>query len=163
MPTPGRVRETLFNWLAPYVPGARVLDLFAGSGALGLEALSRGASSVMLVEQDSRHLAVLTENVRLCALPGAEMKATDAFQYLKTPARAFDLVFLDPPYGRDLIPQAVAALQTGWLADEAYIYVELEAARAADLPLYLPANWRVIKAKITGEVSYNLCERRMPV
>ncbi|MEW6611922.1 MAG: 16S rRNA (guanine(966)-N(2))-methyltransferase RsmD [Pseudomonadota bacterium] len=160
-PTADRVRETLFNWLAPRLPGARVLDLFAGSGALGLEALSRGAREAVLVERDRRHLAVLQENVGLCALPGAVVKAMDALAYLKGPATSFDIVFLDPPYGQNWIPRVAALLeQGGWLAPEAMIYVELEAERTAELPQLVPPTWRLIRAKRSGGIGYNLCERQ---
>lgn len=160
-PTADRVRETLFNWLALRLPGARVLDLFAGSGALGLEALSRGAREAVLVERDLRHLVVLQENVGRCALPGVVVKAMDAMAYLKGPATPFDIVFLDPPYGQNWIPRVVALLeQRGWLAPEAMIYVEMEAERTAELPQLVPPTWRLIRAKRSGGIGYNLCERQ---
>ena len=163
-PTPDRVRETLFNWLAPYLPGARVLDLFAGSGALGLEALSRGAREAVLVERDRTHLAILRENVALCGLPSATVHAVDALAYLKGSPSPFDIVFLDPPYGQGWIPRVAQLLEAGdWLAGAALIYVEVESAAAPGLPATLPANWRVMRERISGGVSYNLYAREAEV
>jgi 16S rRNA (guanine966-N2)-methyltransferase len=124
-PTSDRVRETLFNWLAPVLPGARVLDLFAGSGALGLEALSRGASEALLVERDPGLAESLRRTVaRLQAGAEAQVAAADASAFLRAPLHGrFDLVFVDPPFAANLWPAAFAALPP-WLADEAWLYVE---------------------------------------
>lgn len=156
-PTPDRVRETLFNWLMGRVEGTRALDLFAGSGALGLEALSRGAAQVTFVERDAsvaRHLeGVLAE----LGAQHARIAQDDALRFLRGPARAFDLVFLDPPFESDLVARAAAALEAGgWLAPAALIYLELPAR--APLPR-LPDTWRIAKSGHAGEVGYHLAER----
>jgi 16S rRNA (guanine966-N2)-methyltransferase len=103
-PTPDRVRETLFNWLQHAVAGARCLDLFAGSGALGLEALSRGATTLVFVEQAVAAARALQEQlIRFGGSPKARVVEMGAARYLRTPAPAFDIVFLDPPHGRDAL------------------------------------------------------------
>ena len=128
-PSSDRVRETLFNWLAPMLPGARALDLFAGSGALGLEALSRGAREAMLVERDARLAESLRQAVaRLRAEGEARVVAADALAFLRAPVHGrFDIVFVDPPFAANLWPEAFASLAP-WLADEAWLYVESPAA-----------------------------------
>lgn len=124
-PTSDRARETLFNWLQPPLPGARVLDLFAGSGALGLEALSRGASEAWLVERDRDVAESLRQAIaRLHAEGEARVVAADALAFLREPSCVrFDIVFLDPPFAAGLWPAAFAALPQ-WLADDAWLYVE---------------------------------------
>lgn len=124
-PTSDRVRETLFNWLAPVLPGARVLDLFAGSGALGLEALSRGAREAVLVERDRDLAQSLRQAIeRLHAASGAHVVAADALAFLRAPLQGrFDIVFVDPPFAANLWPAVFAALPP-WLADDARVYVE---------------------------------------
>lgn len=162
-PTADRIRETLFNWLMPVLPGARVLDLFAGSGALGLEALSRGAGEAVLVEKDPRHAAVVAENIAVCGLQPAVLRRLDALVFLQQAAQAFDIVFLDPPFGQGLVPRAASLLENkGWLKREAFVYVEIEADMAGRLPQLLPPGWAVMRAKCSGGVSYNLCRRTMP-
>jgi len=124
-PTPDRTRETVFNWLQPTLAGARVLDVFAGSGALGLEAVSRGAREAYLVERDPALARSLRETV--ARLPGGEavqVVQADALNWLAAPLHGrFDLVFLDPPFAGDLWRPALAALPP-WLADEAWLYLE---------------------------------------
>jgi 16S rRNA (guanine966-N2)-methyltransferase len=153
-PTPDRVRETLFNWLGTRTAGARVLDLFAGSGALGLEALSRGASHVTFVEQDEAAVRALRARLAEWQAGDASVERADALRYLTGEARPFDLVFLDPPFGSELLSEAARRLEErGWLRSGAFIYVEC-AARAGLPPL--PAPWRLLKAKQAGEVGYHL-------
>ena len=132
-PTSDRVRETLFNWLAPVLPGARVLDLFAGSGALGLEALSRGAGEALLVERDAKLAESLRQTVaRLDAGNEAQVVVADAPAFLRAPLHGrFDLAFLDPPFAANLWPAAFAALPS-WLADDAWLYVESSPAAAIE-------------------------------
>ena len=132
-PTSDRVRETLFNWLAPVLPGARVLDLFAGSGALGLEALSRGAGEALLVERDAKLAESLRQTVaRLDAGNEAQVVVADAPAFLRAPLHGrFDLAFLDPPFAANLWPAAFAALPP-WLADDAWLYVESPPAAAIE-------------------------------
>jgi len=154
-PTPDRVRETLFNWLQPRIQGARCLDLFAGSGALGLEALSRGAAEVVFVEQQ-RAASVAIERLltQWPAAGRARVLCTEAQRYLSSQApSAFDLVLLDPPYASGEIAAAARALEHGWLASEARIYIEH--ARGESLPA-LPASWHELRAGTAGAVGYHL-------
>lgn len=156
-PTPDRVRETLFNWLAPLISGARCLDLFAGSGALGFEALSRGAAQVVLVDNQPEVIKQLKANLALLQAESAEVIRAKAMAYLNGPALPFDVVFLDPPYQTDWLPSCIERLeQGGWLTAHAWIY--LEAPAKAGLPT-LPKNWRVVRSKTAGEVGYHLVER----
>ena len=134
-PTPDRVRETLFNWLAPRIEGARCLDLFAGSGALGLEAISRGAASVVLVERDPALAASLRAAIARLGATGAEARCTDALAFLAGPATPFDLVFVDPPFGADLWSRVATRLaEGGWLAPGALVHVEWPADREPAMP-----------------------------
>jgi 16S rRNA (guanine966-N2)-methyltransferase len=156
-PTPDRVRETLFNWLDGRVAGARCLDLFAGSGALGLEALSRGAAHVTFVEHDAAAVRELQARLAQWGAVGAEVERADALRYLERGARPFDVAFLDPPFASPLLGTAAERLEAGgWLAPGARIYVEC-AARDGLPPL--PAGWAALKAKQAGEVGYHLFAR----
>ena len=157
-PTPDRVRETLFNWLQFELPGLRCLDLFAGSGALGLEALSRGAAETVFVERDPAAAAALKENLRLLDCDRGLVVVADAFSYLRTRAAApFDLVFLDPPYGERWLAPALEALEAGhWMAPEAWVYLEDAATRGEPV---LPAGWALLRSKKAGDVGYHLARR----
>ena len=159
-PTSDRVRETLFNWLMPVLPGARVLDLFAGSGALGLEAVSRGAASVRLVEADPQ-LAQALESVaaRLDAASQVRVHRGDALAWLRGgdgPATepGFDIAFVDPPFDAQLWP-AVLELLPARLATDAWLYVESPAGHAP----VLPADWAPHRESATREVRYALYRR----
>jgi 16S rRNA (guanine966-N2)-methyltransferase len=153
-PTPDRVRETLFNWLQERVAGANCLDLFAGSGALGLEALSRGAASVAFVEIDATVAGAIRTVAREWGADNAVIEHCSAAQYLARPARPFDLVFLDPPFsGRLLEPSALLLDQRGWLANGALIYVE---QARTEPPVTLPGRWQLQRNGIAGAVSYHL-------
>lgn len=154
-PTPDRVRETLFNWLAPHIAGSRVLDLFAGSGALGFEALSRGAAAATLVEQDRAALAVLRDTAARFGLGGARIVAAEALAFLHTQAAGgFEVIFLDPPFDSGLLAPALRLIgERGLLAPGGCCYVE-NAAGAA-LP-ELPAGWVVHRSGKAGEVGYHL-------
>jgi 16S rRNA (guanine966-N2)-methyltransferase len=157
-PTPDRVRETLFNWLMAKVPGSRCLDLFAGSGALGLEALSRGASTVTFVERDRANAASLSETVARLAPGRASVIEGDALAWLAGPPAAFDIVFLDPPYAADLLAEAMRLLEArGWLAKDAWVYIEMPAKAG---PPALPAAWRAHRAGRAGAVGYHLARRQ---
>ena len=159
-PTPDRVRETLFNWLGTAIRGARCLDLFAGSGALGLEALSRGAAHVTFVEQDAAAAHALRERLLEWQAGDARVVRTDALRYLSGDARPFDIVFLDPPFASGLLARSAALLEErDWLAADARIYVEC-AAREGLPPL--PAGWRPLNAKQSGEVGYHLLAHTAP-
>lgn len=160
-PTTDRVRETLFNWLMHHVRGASCLDLFAGTGVLGLECLSRGAAFVQFVERDPALVNSLEEN--LVALRAdapvtgvsAELHAGDAMQFLRRgTTRQFDIVFIDPPFKAKLLTDAVRLLQDGqWLAKDAFIYVEQSSQRTTQP---VPDNWRLIKQQNAGASQYSL-------
>ena len=152
-PTPDRVRETLFNWLQGILPGARVLDLFAGSGALGLEAVSRGAADAVLVERDPRLAESLRATVaRLGAGNQVEVACADALAWLRSPPRrAFDVVFVDPPFAAGLWEPVLAALEP-WLSPEAWLYLESTAAA----PIRPGARWLPHREGSTREAHYAL-------
>ncbi len=156
-PSPDRVRETLFNWLREAIPGSRCLDLFAGSGALGLEALSRGAAEAIFVERDPQAVRVLESNLGLLQASGAQVHRDDALRYLRGPASPCDVVFLDPPFVSDFLPEVCGLLESrGWLAPAALIYMERPAREpVADLP----AAWSLLRSKRAGEVGYHLARR----
>lgn len=156
-PTPDRVRETLFNWLQHDVAGSRCLDLFAGSGALGLEALSRGARQVVFVDRERAVIAHLRETLSMLGAQGAELRALDASRYLESPPEPFDIVFLDPPFANEIIPALCATLEDrGWLAPRAHVYIE-QPAKAG--PPALPGSWILLKSGRAGEVGYHLAQR----
>jgi 16S rRNA (guanine966-N2)-methyltransferase len=156
-PTPDRVRETLFNWLQDRVAGARCLDLFAGSGALGLEALSRGAADVTFVESDRNAARGLQELLAAWQSPQGHVREGDALRLLSGPSQPMNLVFLDPPFAASLLTPAAAALtQGGWLADGALVYVE----HAADERWQPPARWQLLKSGAAGAVGYYLYQFR---
>lgn len=155
-PTTDRVRETLFNWLAPRIHGARCLDLFAGSGALGLEALSRGAAEVVFVETNPAAITALKENLALVKAENGQIIRGDALAFLRGESRNFNVVFLDPPFRRDLLQPALQLLaENGWLAEDARVYLELESEQP--LP-ELPQGWEVLRSKQAGQVAYHLVE-----
>ena len=193
-PTTDRIRETVFNWLNPYIPGSHCLDCFAGSGVLGLEALSRGAAEVVFIENNRQSWENLKRNLDRfkqgdggSAAYRARLYHEDAIKYLQSlslgkdagsgsadfvqsssdhastdkastdKARVdqlrFDLVFLDPPFHKNLLAQCCSLLDSsGCLAEDAIIYVE----HACDEKVELPANWDCIKQKVAGQVAYKL-------
>jgi 16S rRNA (guanine966-N2)-methyltransferase len=152
-PSPDRVRETLFNWLQGAIVGARCLDLFAGSGALGIEALSRGAAHVTFVDREPRLGRHLSETLGRLGADSASVVVEDATAFLRSPAQRFDVVFLDPPFASDLLQDVCDALARGWLAAEAWVYVECPAQQP--LPS-LPPGWSVHRTKRAGQVGYHL-------
>jgi 16S rRNA (guanine966-N2)-methyltransferase len=154
-PTPDRVRETLFNWLQHEIAGARCLDLFAGSGALGLEALSRGAKELVFVEQAVAASRGLQEQLaRLGGERRAQVVEMGAARYLRGTALPFNIVFLDPPFGRDALAEYIPLLDSGhWLIPGSLVYLENE--KTAGAPA-LPAHWELLKSKSAGEVGYHL-------
>ncbi len=157
-PTSERIRETLFNWLAPVIEGSRCLDLFAGSGALGLEALSRGAREIVFVEQSSRATRVLEESVASLGASGVEIHKSDALDYLRRDAEAFDIVFLDPPFDADLGGDLCRLLsEREWLAPGARVYLEQD--RDRPIP-ELPEGWTVLREKTAGQVRYALLKAK---
>jgi len=158
-PTGDRVRETLFNWLQPVLPGSRCLDLFAGSGVLGIEAASRGAVQVVLVESAPRVAAALRHLLGELALgDGVRLVETDALGWLRdAPPTPFDVVFLDPPFAAGLMGEVAALLdERGWLADGALVYLERADAQG---PWPVPDNWAVLRDKRAGQVAYALARR----
>lgn len=157
-PTPDRVRETLFNWLMARVPGSRCLDLFAGSGALGLEALSRGAAHATFVERDRRNVASLRETAALLAPGRSSVIEADALAWLAGPPQAFDIVFLDPPFAAGQLEAATGLLESrGWLAADAWVYLEMPAKAGAPA---LPPGWSSHRTGRAGAVGYHLARRR---
>lgn len=157
-PTAERVRETLFNWLAPVISGARALDLCAGTGALGIEALSRGAGSVQFVERDARAAQALRDNLSRLKVQAGQVAAADAMTYLQGASQPYGLVFLDPPFALDLWAPIAQRLESGgWLAPDAWIYVESPRQTAPDVP----DTWALHREGVAGDVRYALY-RRMP-
>ena len=155
-PTSDRIRETLFNWLSHDIHGARCLDLFGGSGALSLEALSRGAGHVTLIDRDPEtirivehnfhHLHVDPHTYRICQ--------TSASAWLADSSDEFDIVFIDPPFDRDLITETITLL---WTSNIATHLVYIESDNELD-PASLPASWSISRQKRAGNVHYSLCE-----
>lgn len=156
-PTPGRVRETLFNWLRYDVPGRRCLDLFAGSGALGFEAASRGAASVVMIENNARVYQALCDNSRQLKADTIEVIQSTAQRFLSSTSEAFDLVFMDPPFSQNQLSQSCQQLEAAaCLKADAKIYIET----AANEPLNeLPESWHSIRNQQAGNVAYHLFHR----
>jgi 16S rRNA (guanine966-N2)-methyltransferase len=158
-PTPDRVRETLFNWLQHAIVNTRCLDLFAGSGALGLEALSRGAQAVVFVEQAQRAArGLVAELARLGGASKARVVEMGASRFLRSPADGygapFDLVFMDPPFGQNAQAEYIPLVAAGhWVKPGGLVYLENE--KAAGAP-GLPSHWELLKSKSAGEVGYHL-------
>lgn len=155
-PTTDRVKETLFNWLMPYIHNAHCLDCFAGAGSLGFEALSRGAAKVTLIELNKAAAKQLLANKQLLKSNDVIVCNDNALNYLKAPTSdKFDLVFIDPPFRQNLISNTCELLESDWLTEQALIYIEMEAE--GNQPL--PENWLLLKEKIAGQVAYRLYQR----
>ncbi len=154
-PTASRIRETLFNWLTPNIHGARCLDLCAGTGALGIEALSRGAAEVVFIENSHSAVTTLRQNLRSLQASGAEIISAEAQDFLAGSAPSeFDIVFMDPPFAADLHDELCRLLGArAWLAASAQIYIELDKQKPVP---EMPDNWRVDKSKTAGNVRYIL-------
>ncbi len=150
-PTPDRVRETLFNWLGQRLEGLACLDLFAGSGALGFEATSRGASRVVMVERDRKALAALERNRAALGARAVEIVAADALAYLARAPERFDVVFLDPPFGQNALPAVLKMLPSA-LKPHARVYVE------SPRPVDADCAWLEQKRRTAGRVSYQLLQ-----
>lgn len=158
-PTTDRVRETLFNWLAPSMVDATVLDCFAGSGALGLEALSRYASRATLLEMDRNVSQQLQKNLVTLKANNAKVVNTNTLNFLAQPGEPHTIVFVDPPFRKGLLDETLAFLESnGWLADEALIYVESEVENG--MPA-VPASWSLHREKVAGQVAYRLFSREI--
>ena len=157
-PTGDRIRETLFNWLAPEIHGARCLDLFAGSGALGVEALSRGAANSLLIERDPKAAAQLKINLEVLKATHGRVLNEDALSKLQkgNPDEPYHIVFIDPPFQLKLWQAVIDALEAGnWLAENATIYIE----SGRDDEYNPPINWQLHRDKHAGAVSYRLFYR----
>ena len=153
-PTTDRVRETLFNWLAADIQQAKCLDCFAGSGALGLEALSRHAGSATLLELERPVAQQLEKNLATLGAKNARVVNTNTLQFLAQKGEPHQLVFIDPPFRKGLLEQTRQLLEiNGWVGDEALVYVESEVDHA--LPP-VPVNWQLHREKIAGQVAYRL-------
>lgn len=154
-PTSERIRETLFNWLTPRIDGAHCLDLCAGTGALGFEALSRGAGAATLVESSKKAAHALQQTAALLDATDASIVCADARRWLESAEpRAFDIVFIDPPYAADLHADLCKLLeQRGWLAKDALIYLEHDRRHTAPA---VPATWHALKDQTAGNVRYQL-------
>lgn len=161
-PTPNRVRETLFNWLQPYLPGARCLDVTAGTGVLCFEALSRGAGAALMVEQSPVAAQIIRENIALLGAEHAEVVCGDGVTYLEAASpqgsdRAYDIVFLDPPFRSDLIERCSGLLERhGWVKHGGLIYIEAPSTMQS---LPLPDSWEMMRSKTAGQVGYHLVRR----
>ena len=158
-PSPDRVRETLFNWLAPEISGARCLDLFAGSGALGLEALSRGASFCQFLDSATPAAKRIEAHLTLLSCRDANVQAVNALQWLQQPhSDTFNMIFLDPPFRQGLLDECSALLEANaWLAARAWIYIE---AAADEAPPTVPQTWHLHRDKRAGQVAYRLYLRQ---
>lgn len=158
-PTTDRVRETLFNWLAPSMVDARCLDCFAGSGALGLEALSRYAASATLLEMDRSVSQQLQQNLTTLKATNAKVVNTNALAFLAQKGTPHEVVFIDPPFRKGLLEETLTLLENnGWLADDALIYVESEVENG--LPP-VPVNWDLHREQVAGQVAYRLYHREV--
>jgi len=165
-PTTDRIRETVFSWLQPYISQSSCLDCFAGSGVLGFEALSRGAQEVVFIEQNSKTVKGIQENVRTLEADNVAIHHQDTLSWLQSAStnrnlsQKFDLVFLDPPFHSDLLAKSSVLLnRSGCLVEDAIIYVE----HAVDANVALPDNWVCLKQKSSGQVSYKLFEYKIVV
>lgn len=155
-PTTDRVRETLFNWLAPSIVDANCLDCFAGSGALGLEALSRYAASATLLEME-RGVAQQLQNLATLKASNAKVVNTNTLAFLAQAGTPHHIVFVDPPFRKGLLEETLKLLENnGWLSDEALVYIESEVENG--LPP-VPMNWHVYREKVAGQVAYRLYQR----
>lgn len=157
-PTGDRVRETLFNWLAPEIQGARCLDVFAGSGALGVEALSRGAEEVVMLERDAKATAQLRINLEILNVKNGKVFLGDALHFLQqgNEHAPYHIIFIDPPFQLQLWQQVIDMLEAGnWLANDATIYIE----SGRESVYQTPINWQLHREKHAGNVSYRLFYR----
>jgi len=155
-PTTDRVKETVFNWLMPYIHDANCLDCFAGAGSLGFEALSRGAAKVTLIELNNAAAKQLQANKQLLSADNVIVSNTNLLDFLKLSAKQpYDLVFIDPPFNEGLVTQTAELLNKGWLANQALIYVETEIHSTQSLP----DNWQLLKEKVAGQVAYRLFQQ----
>lgn len=155
-PTTDRVKETLFNWLMPYIQQSDCLDCFAGAGSLAFEAHSRGASSVTLCELDKGASRQLKSNIALLKATNMTVHQTDALAFLQQNATPMDIVFIDPPFRQGLATKAAQLVDSHWLKKDSLIYLEVESELALD---QLPSSWQLLKEKVAGQVAYRLFQK----
>ncbi len=149
-PTPDRIRETIFNWLAGVINGAECLDLYCGSGALGFEAASRGAKHTKLVDVNTKAITQITANIKTLDATAVSYQQMNVLDYLENDTSKKDLVFIDPPFNKNLIAPTLEKLETnGWLKRNSYIYIETESNL---VELNVPSNWVLHREKKTGQV-----------
>lgn len=162
-PTTDRVKETVFNWLLPYLPGADVVDLFSGSGSLGIEALSRGAGSVLSIELDKNAAKAIMHNYEQLQVSAerASVANISAFDWLAAQtgdSKAFDLFFLDPPFRKGFLDDTIAQLEKSQLLkSQSLIYLERE--KEGEAPV-IPKSWTLLKEKVAGQVCYQLYQHQ---
>lgn len=160
-PTPDRVRETLFNWLGPFIQDAVCLDLFAGSGALAFEAISRGARKVVALEQNPAIAQAIKQQATTFNIQNLEVIQTDVRHFLQRPSETFDILFIDPPYHSSLLAECFTLLQTNPLIKpQALIYFESNQASSSE---QIPKNWEIVREKKAGQVYFYLarsCEKK---
>lgn len=163
-PTPDAVRERVFNWLSPYITNANCLDIYAGSGALGFEAVSRGAQSAVLVEKNPKVLKALKANVKaIDSQAQIEVHAGAGLQYIATSGRKFEVIFLDPPFASDELAKACHQIaKMGLLNQHGIIYLETSSELTKQPALVLPANWLILKQARQGAISYTLAQFQTP-
>lgn len=152
-PTTDRVKETVFNWLMPYIQDANCLDCFAGSGGLGFEAISRGASVVTLVELNKLAAQQLKDNKALLKADNIQVIQQNALDFLHNNQQSYSLVFIDPPFRKGLAQQTAQLLSEKGLTDDALIYVEMETDHNTQI---MPSHWQLLKEKVAGQVVYRL-------
>ncbi len=157
-PTPDRVRETLFNWLQPVIAGAHCIDLYSGSGALGFEAISRGAASATMLDNQNRVTRQLQDNALTLKCSQAKIVNQSALDYLAHPAsHTYQVAFIDPPYQKGMAEPSCRLLEeNNWLAPGAMIYLEVEKALST---LPVPGNWELLRSKKAGHLSFHLLQR----
>lgn len=156
-PTGDRIRETLFNWLAPHIRGVHCLDMYAGTGALGIEALSRGAGAALFIEKNPTVARVLRDTLATLDCDDAEVITGNAANVVKSLPDTFDLVFLDPPFDGPRLQDLCTLLEkSGVLAESALIYMEMDKRQS---PPELPSGWLTDKEQTAGHVRYVLARR----
>ena len=157
-PTTDRVKETVFNWLMPYIQDSICLDCFAGSGGLGFEALSRGAAQVSFVELNKAATKQLQENQHLLKAVNMSVIQSNALEFIKKNTQKYDVVFLDPPFRKGFIEQTAKLLNENSVAEDALIYVEMESEQNHQ---QLPESWQILKENVAGQVVYRLYKKRL--
>lgn len=153
-PTSDRIKETLFNWLAPYIRDSICLDLFAGSGALSFEAVSRGAFKVIAIENNPLVISTLKAEIDHLKITNLDIIQADTPQFLNTSSSPVDIIFIDPPYKKNLLAPCCSLLEgNGWVKTGTYIYYEAD----VEIPVEnIPSSWKIIKQKKAGNIHYYL-------